>query len=190
MIYYFFAYPASRDLLHTTKSRDLLYTHEKCLCVPTTNPPLSLKFAFLISLKTSDRTSRKTDFRKLKITLATMTYHRQHPQWPSLSPHVLLTVLALQLSGWFDCHTNEIRWSPTSQWRILPLCEPRHEPSRLCACVCLAFVPVLVLISPEWTWLSFALFARLVLFHLRHWNPGGGDSHMKRAGMIVVLLRG
>ena len=31
----------------------LLYPHEKCLCVPTTNPPLSLKFAF--SLKTSDR---------------------------------------------------------------------------------------------------------------------------------------
>ena len=35
-----------RDLLYTTKSRDLLYPHEKCLCVSTTNPPLSLKFAF------------------------------------------------------------------------------------------------------------------------------------------------
>ena len=33
----------------------LLYPHENCLCVPTTNPPLSLKFAFLISLKASDR---------------------------------------------------------------------------------------------------------------------------------------
>ena len=40
-------------LLYTTKSRDLLYPHEKCLCVPTTNLPLLLKFAF--SLKTSDR---------------------------------------------------------------------------------------------------------------------------------------
>ena len=36
------------------------------------------------------RTSRKTDFRKLKITLVTMTYHSQRPQCPSLSPHVLL----------------------------------------------------------------------------------------------------
>ena len=36
------------------------------------------------------RTSWKTDFRKLKITLATMTYHSQRPRCPSLSPHVLL----------------------------------------------------------------------------------------------------
>ena len=36
------------------------------------------------------RTSRKTDFWKLKITLVTMTYHSQRPQCPSLSPHVLL----------------------------------------------------------------------------------------------------
>ena len=46
------------------------------------------------SLKTSDRgcnmSSRKTDFRKLKITLVSMTYHNQRPQCPSLSPHVLL----------------------------------------------------------------------------------------------------
>ena len=35
-------------------------------------------------------TSRKTDFRKLKINLVTMTYHSQRPQCPSLSPHVLL----------------------------------------------------------------------------------------------------
>ena len=53
MIYWFFAYPVSRELLYTTKSRDLLYSHEKCLCVSTTNPSLSLKFAF--SLKISDR---------------------------------------------------------------------------------------------------------------------------------------
>ena len=32
----------------------------------------------------------ETDFRKLKITLVTMTYHNQRPQWPSLSSHVLL----------------------------------------------------------------------------------------------------
>ena len=38
------------------------------------------------------RTSRKTDFRKLKITLATMTYHSQRPQCPSLFPHVLLVL--------------------------------------------------------------------------------------------------
>ena len=36
------------------------------------------------------QTSRKTDFRKLKITLVTMTYHSQHPHCPSLFPHVLL----------------------------------------------------------------------------------------------------
>ena len=36
------------------------------------------------------RMSRKTDFRKLKIILVTMTYHSQRPQCPSLSPHVLL----------------------------------------------------------------------------------------------------
>ena len=35
------------------KQRPLLSRHEKCFCIPTTNPPLSLKFAF--SLKTSDR---------------------------------------------------------------------------------------------------------------------------------------
>ena len=39
------------------------------------------------------RTFRKTDFRKLKITLVTVTYHSQRPQCPSLSPHVLLSVL-------------------------------------------------------------------------------------------------
>ena len=32
------------------------------------------------------RTSRKTDFRKLKITLVTMTYHSQRPQCPPPSP--------------------------------------------------------------------------------------------------------
>ena len=42
------------------------------------------------------RTSRKTDFRKLKITLVTMTYHNQRPQCPSLSPHVLL----MRLNDW------------------------------------------------------------------------------------------
>ena len=31
------------------------------------------------------RTSRKTDFRKLKITVVTMTYHSQRPQCPSSS---------------------------------------------------------------------------------------------------------
>ena len=36
------------------------------------------------------RTSRKTDFRKLKIALVTMIYHNQRPQCPSLSHHVLL----------------------------------------------------------------------------------------------------
>ena len=38
-------------------------------------------------------TSRKTDFRKLKITLVTMTYHTQRPECPCLSPHVLLIML-------------------------------------------------------------------------------------------------
>ena len=63
------------------------------LCVPTTNPPLSLKFAFsllknLRSRLQSVRTSQKTDFRKLKITLMFMTYQSQRPQCPSLSAHV------------------------------------------------------------------------------------------------------
>ena len=39
------------------------------------------------------RTSRKTEFRKLKITLVTMTYHSQRPQCPSVSPHVLLVYI-------------------------------------------------------------------------------------------------
>ena len=64
--------------LHTPVSRDLLYPHKKWLCVPTKNPPLSLKFAF--SLKTSDRSCNlcgrlgKQTSRKLKITLVFMTY--------------------------------------------------------------------------------------------------------------------
>ena len=82
-----------RPIFYTTKSRDLLYPHEKCLCVPTTNPLLSLKFAF--TLKTSDRGCNLCgrlgkDFRKLKITLVSMTYPGQRPRCPSLSPHVLL----------------------------------------------------------------------------------------------------
>ena len=44
------------------------------------------------------RTSRKADFRKLKITLVTMTYHSQCPQCPSLSPHVLLKQIHLSSS--------------------------------------------------------------------------------------------
>ena len=73
------------------KNRDFLYPHKKCLCVPTTNPPLSLNFTRnLRSRLYSVQTSRETDFRKLKITLVTMTYHSQHPQCSSLSPHVLL----------------------------------------------------------------------------------------------------
>ena len=36
------------------------------------------------------RTSWKTDFRKLKITLVATTYPCQRPQCPSLSPYVLL----------------------------------------------------------------------------------------------------
>ena len=48
------------------------------------------------------RTSRKTDFRKLKITLVTMTYHSQHPQFLSLSPHVFLVFLNPTLHGLFE----------------------------------------------------------------------------------------
>ena len=43
-----------RPLVYHEKRRPLV-SHEKCLCAPTTNRPLSLKLAFLISLKTSDR---------------------------------------------------------------------------------------------------------------------------------------
>ena len=39
------------------------------------------------------QTSRKTDFRNLKLTLlVAMTYNSQRPQRPSLSLHVLLVV--------------------------------------------------------------------------------------------------
>ena len=30
--------------MYIMKNRDFLYPNEKCLCVPTTNPPLSLNF--------------------------------------------------------------------------------------------------------------------------------------------------
>ena len=43
-----------RPLVYHENQRPLV-SHENFLCVPTTNPPLSLKFALLISLKTSDR---------------------------------------------------------------------------------------------------------------------------------------
>ena len=47
----------------------------------------------------SVRTSRETDFRKLKIALVTMTYHNQHPQCPSLPPHVLLVNWKMRSGG-------------------------------------------------------------------------------------------
>ena len=43
------------------------------------------------------RTSRETDFRKLKITLVSMTYPSQRPQCHSLSPHVLLVAIYVKL---------------------------------------------------------------------------------------------
>ena len=41
--------------------------------------------------------SRKTDFRKRKITLVASTYPGQRPQCPSLSPHVLLMANTITL---------------------------------------------------------------------------------------------
>ena len=86
MIYIFFAYTASRDFL---------CPHEKHFCVPATNPPFHIIkiFFFTGNLRSklySVWTSRKTDFRKRKITLVASTYPGQRPQCPSLSPHVLL----------------------------------------------------------------------------------------------------
>ena len=74
-----------------TKTRDLLYTHEK------QRPLVSPRKMFMVphdksatknlrSRLLSVRTSRKTDFRKLKITLVASTYPGQRPQCPSLSP--------------------------------------------------------------------------------------------------------
>ena len=72
-------------------------------CIPTKNVYVSLRqirhylwnLLFISTKNLRSRlqsvwTSRKTDFRKLKITLVTMTYHSQRLQCPSLSPHVLL----------------------------------------------------------------------------------------------------
>ena len=50
------------------------------------------------------RTSRKTDFRKLKISLVTMTYHSQRPQCPSLSPHVLVIKLVTNFTLFCYCY--------------------------------------------------------------------------------------
>ena len=73
----------------TCEQRPLVY-HEKqqTSCIPTKNVYVSLR---------QIRHLRKTDFRKLKITLVTMTYHRQRPQCPSLSPHVLLLQVEVKL---------------------------------------------------------------------------------------------
>ena len=43
------------------------------------------------------RTSRKSDFRKLKKTLVASTYPGQRPQCPSLSRHVLLTDIIVSI---------------------------------------------------------------------------------------------
>ena len=61
------------------------------------------------------RTSRKTDFRKLKITLVTMTCDSQRPQCFSLSPHVLLQLVIMELdseANWttvFTCTLNIVK---------------------------------------------------------------------------------
>ena len=98
----------------TTKNRDFLYPHEKCLGVPTINPPLSLNFTKNLRSKLySVRTSRETDLEKLKITLVTMTYHSQHPQCPSLSRHVLLLVPVVQIEAEFcNVRVNSNREHP------------------------------------------------------------------------------
>ena len=61
------------------------------------------------------RTSRKTDFRKLKITLVTMTYHSQRPQCPSLAPHVLLFQ-----RQWSECHLLEKTLCGESKRKTVP----------------------------------------------------------------------
>ena len=61
-------------------------------------------------------TSRKTDFRKLKITLVTMTYHSQRPQCPSLSPHVLL--LELMFGGWVGVHVCIVLHCDRTNWLL------------------------------------------------------------------------
>ena len=58
------------------------------------------------------RTSRKTDFRKLKITLVTLTYHSQRPQCPSLSPHILLTACNTPKTGDSERHRHEFLLPP------------------------------------------------------------------------------
>ena len=55
------------------------------------------------------RTSRKTDFRKLKITLVTMTYHSQRPRCPSLSPHVLLVIETKVIFNFWEPVLRDVR---------------------------------------------------------------------------------
>ena len=77
-------YPRKQRLLVSPRKMSM-YPHDKYaiiieICFFTKN---------LRSRLLSMRKSRKTDFRKLKITLVALTYPGQRPQCPSLSPHVL-----------------------------------------------------------------------------------------------------
>ena len=111
------------------KNRDFLYPHEKCLCVPTTNPPLSLNFTKnLRSRLYSVRTSRETDFWKLKITLVTMTYHSQHPlcplmfSWANQKSHIRWCTYCGRNS--FTVTSNR---KPGSVWSKIWLQQPKMD---------------------------------------------------------------
>ena len=79
-----------RPLVYHEKQRPLVSPRKMFMC-PYDKSAIIIEIYFFIFTKNlrsrlqSVRTSRKTDFRKLKITLVTMTYHSQRPQCPSLS---------------------------------------------------------------------------------------------------------
>ena len=84
--------------MYTTKNRDLLYPHKKCLCVPMTNPPLSLKFAFLSSLKTS-RSSGCNPWGRLGKTESNFSDYDISQPTPSVSLSVPSCSLDIDMSN-------------------------------------------------------------------------------------------
>ena len=86
----------------TCEQRPLVYHEKQRPLVPPRKICPHDKSAIIIEIFTKNlklrlssmRTSRKTDFQKLKITLVTMTYHSQRPQCPSLPSCSLVLILS------------------------------------------------------------------------------------------------
>ena len=96
-----------RPLVYHEKQRPLVSPRKMFMCPHDKSAIIIEICLFTKNLRSrlqSMRTSRKTDFRKQKRTLVSMTYHNQRPQCPSLSPHVLLLrPIKLRLLKWLSC---------------------------------------------------------------------------------------